>query len=264
MIALLSPSKTLDWESPLATSLSTIPDFLQAASELVDVLQGFTSNDISGLMKISDKLATLNAGRFTAWQPRHTPQNARPAVLSFKGDVYAGLEAETLAADELAFAQAHLRILSGLYGLLKPLDLIQPYRLEMGTRLVTGRGKNLYAFWGDRITSALNTTLSRQKRTALVNLASVEYFKVVDPKRIDGPVVTPVFMDFKNGCFKVISFYAKKARGRMAGYLIRHRISDVEDLKDFDADGYRFDATLSSGDRWVFTRQAALGRRSGK
>jgi len=264
MIALLSPSKTLAWETPLATSAHTIPDFVGAATELVDVMRGFTSDKIARLMKISDNLALLNTERFDAWQPRHSPQNARPALLTFKGHVYTGLGAETFAGDDFAFAREHLRILSGLYGLLKPLDLIQPYRLEMGTRLATERGKTLYAFWGDRITQALNKTLSRQKRPALVNLASVEYFKAVDPKKISARVVTPVFKDFKNGQFKVISFYAKTARGRMASYLIRHRILDVEDLKSFCADGYRFDPVLSSQSRWVFTRRLADGDRGGQ
>ncbi len=261
MLALLSPSKTLDWESPPATSRTSTPVFLEEAAELVDVLCGFDAGQIADLMKISARLADLNAGRFAAWKPHHSPANARPAVLAFKGDVYSGLQAETFSDADFAFAQHHLRILSGLYGLLRPLDLIQPYRLEMGTRLVTARGKTLYAFWGERITRAVNEALAAQGAPALVNLASVEYFRAVDPQKIAVPVITPVFRDFKKGRFKVISFYAKKARGRMAGYLVRRRITDPQALKDFDADGYRFDAALSDETQWVFTRRPGEGRR---
>lgn len=257
MIVLLSPSKTLDWESSPETFPYTTPVFLAEAARLVGRLRTFSTADIARLMKISDKLAALNADRFAAWRRRHTPHNARPALLAFKGDVYTGLEAETFSDEDLAFAREHLRILSGLYGLLRPLDLIQPYRLEMGTRLPTARGRTLYDFWGDCITRAVNEALSRQDKPALVNLASVEYFRAVNPKKIAARVVTPVFKDFKNGRFKVISFYAKKARGRMAGYVVRRRVEDVEDLKNFDADGYRFDASLSGADRWVFTRRGA-------
>ncbi len=261
MLALLSPSKTLEWESPPATSRFSTPVFLKEAAELVDVLRGFNAGRIAALMKISTRLADLNTARFAAWRKRHTPANARPAVLAFRGDVYSGLAAETFSEEDFAFAQDHLRILSGLYGLLRPLDLIQPYRLEMGTRLATARGETLYAFWGRRITRAVNEALAAQAAPALVNLASVEYFKAVDPREIVVPVITPVFRDFKNGRFKVISFYAKKARGRMAGYLVRRRITDPQALKDFDADGYRFDTALSDEKQWVFTRRPEEGGR---
>jgi len=262
MIVLLSPSKTLDWDSSPGTSPYTTPVFLEEAARLVEGLRTFSADDIARLMKISEKLAALNADRFAAWQRRHTPHNARPALLAFKGDVYTGLEAETFSDEDFVFAREHLRILSGLYGLLRPLDLIQPYRLEMGTRLSTERGSTLYDFWEDRITRAVNEALLRQATPVLVNLASVEYFRAVNPEKITARVVTPVFRDFKNGRFKVISFYAKKARGRMAGYLVRRRLEDVDALKGFDVDGYRFDASLSEKDRWVFTRRETGAGRS--
>lgn len=255
MIAVLSPSKTLDDSGAYAIQEPSTPAFLEESRVLVDILRRFSPADLAALMKISDRLAELNVQRFAAWRHDFTPQNAIPAIRAFKGDVYTGLAADTFSAADLSFAQGHLRILSGLYGLLRPLDLIQPYRLEMGTRLVTGRGKTLYAFWGEQITQALNRALRRHRRKTLVNLASAEYFKAVCVKKLDARVVTPVFLDFRNGAFKVISFYAKKARGRMAAFMVRRRLAAPDGLKSFTGDGYRFDAGRSTDERWVFTRQ---------
>ena len=208
-------------------------------------------------MSISDKLAGLNAARFEAWQTPFTPENAKQAVLAFKGDVYTGLDAKTLSAEDFVFAQSHLRILSGLYGLLRPLDLMQAYRLEMGTRFANTRGKDLYAFWGNQITKKLNQEMQQQTDNVLVNLASNEYFKAVKPAAFDGEVFTPVFKDLKNGQYKIISFYAKKARGLMVRYIIDNKITRVEDLKGFDYEGYAFNADMSQGNEWVFTRDEA-------
>jgi uncharacterized protein len=257
MLALISPAKTLDFETPAPTSVATQPAFLTDSQELVDVLRQLAPHDISALMGISDKLAVLNYDRFAAWQPPFHLDNAKQALFAFKGDVYTGLAAEDFQAADLEFAQEHLRILSGLYGLLMPLDLIQPYRLEMGTRLTNPRGKDLYQFWGDRITRAINTQLATFTKPAVVNLASNEYFKSVQPRKLDAPVITPVFKDWKNGRYKIISFYAKKARGMMSAYLIKNRVTDVEFLKDFSDGGYLYNSDLSSAAEWVFTREEA-------
>ncbi|MDX1467150.1 MAG: peroxide stress protein YaaA, partial [Halomonas sp.] len=206
------------------------------------------------LMGISDKLAGLNAARFAEWHTPFTPENAKPAAQAFQGDVYVGLEADTFDDDDNAFAQEHLRILSGLYGLLRPLDLIQPYRLEMGTRLENPAGKDLYAFWKATLTAELDRAVAESGSPALVNLASNEYFKAIDTKRLASRVITPVFKDEKNGKLKIISFYAKKARGLMAAWMIHQRLDDPEGLKDFDVAGYAFDPALSEGDTLVFTR----------
>ena len=257
MLMVISPSKTLDFESRPVTANHSFPEFSDQSEILVTSLKKYSSDGLSELMGISPKLAELNRRRFADWSLPFLPENARPAVLAFKGDVYEGLQAETFSENEFQFAQAHLRVLSGLYGLLRPLDLIQPYRLEMGTRLPTKRGKGLYRFWGDRITDALNRALDAHSGKILVNLASNEYFKAVNVKRLTARVVTPVFKDFKSGAYKVISFYAKKARGTMSRFVIRNRIEDVEGLKDFNAEGYGFDPGLSTPDRWVFSRKQA-------
>ena len=254
MLMIISPAKTLDYESPLATREYTQPKFLDEARELIDQLKELEPHQVSNLMSISDKLGQLNAQRFREW---HTPfdlENARQAVLAFKGDVYTGLDAENFTEEDFGFAQKHLRILSGLYGLLRPLDLMQPYRLEMGTKFENRRGKDLYAFWGDTITNTLSNELKEDDQV-LVNLASNEYFKSVKPSKLDARVVTPQFKDRKNGQYKIISFYAKKARGLMCRYAIQNRISDVEDLKGFDLEGYGFSAEHSEGDQWVFLRE---------
>ncbi|MBV1929705.1 MAG: peroxide stress protein YaaA, partial [Gammaproteobacteria bacterium] len=209
------------------------------------------------LMKISDKLGNLNFDRFLSWDRKFTPDNAKQALLAFKGDVYTGLDAESLSGDDLLWAQDHLRILSGLYGLLRPLDLMQAYRLEMGTKLANGRGKDLYQFWGSQITDALNQQQADESLPVLVNLASNEYFKSVQSKQLNAEIITPVFKDWKGDKYKIISFYAKKARGLMVAYIVRNRLSDVEQIKNFDSEGYVYNPAMSSAREWVFTREAA-------
>ncbi|HAX09926.1 MAG TPA: peroxide stress protein YaaA [Marinobacter hydrocarbonoclasticus] len=253
MLMIISPAKTLDYESPLATETHTQPDFLDDACELIDQLKELEPHQVSNLMSISDKLGQLNAERFQSWHTPFTPDNARQAVLAFKGDVYTGLDAESFSEEDFSFAQKHLRILSGLYGLLKPLDLMQPYRLEMGTRFENTRGKDLYAFWGSKITDALNQLLASDDKV-LVNLASNEYFKSVQKKHLDARLVTPQFKDWKNGQYKMISFYAKKARGLMCRYAIQNRITQADDLKGFNLDGYYFSEDQSDNNNWVFLR----------
>ena len=257
MLALISPAKTFDFDTPAPTRLVSQPGFLAEAQELIDVVRLLAPHDLSKLMSISDKLGVLNYDRFALWQPPFNLNNAKQALFAFKGDVYVGLEAETLQEGDLEFAQEHLRILSGLYGLLSPLDLIQPYRLEMGTRLANPRGKDLYEFWGGRITEAINAQLKRLANPVVVNLASNEYFKSVQKKNLAAPVITPVFKDWKTDRYKIISFYAKKARGMMSAYLLKNRLTDAEGLKDFNEDGYRYNSELSSGTEWVFTRKEA-------
>ena len=253
MLMVISPAKTLDYESPLATNAYTQPEFLDDACELVDQLKALEPHQISNLMSISDKLGQLNADRFRTWHTPFTPENARQAILAFKGDVYTGLAAESFSEDDFQFAQEHLRMLSGLYGVLKPLDLMQPYRLEMGTRFENHRGKDLYAFWGSRITDEINRLLANDDGV-LVNLASNEYFKSIRKKELEGRLITPQFKDWKNGQYKMISFYAKKARGLMCRYAIQNRITQADDLKGFDLDGYYFSEDQSNGDNWVFLR----------
>lgn len=258
MLILLSPAKTLDYETPVTTPDFSQPEFVPEARQLIDQLRDFAPQDIAELMSLSDKLSALNLARYQSWSESHSPDNARQAVLAFKGDVYTGLQAETFSANDLAYAQQHLRILSGLYGVLKPLDLMQPYRLEMGTSLQNPRGRNLYQFWGGRITERLNQELADQAQPpVVVNLASNEYFKSVQPKALQARLITPVFKDLKNGQYKIISFYAKKARGLMARYIIQNRIDTPDAIQGFDLDGYQFNESLSSGDTWVFTRDQA-------
>ena len=253
MLMIISPAKTLDYDSPLATETYTQPDFLDDACELIDQLKALEPHQVSNLMSISDKLGQLNAERFRTWHTPFTPDNARQAILAFKGDVYTGLDAESFSEQDFAFAQKHLRILSGLYGLLKPLDLMQPYRLEMGTRFENQRGKDLYAFWGSKITDALNKLLAQDDQV-LVNLASNEYFKSVQKKQLDGRLITPQFKDWKNGQYKMISFYAKKARGLMCRYAIQNQITQADDLKGFNLEGYYFSEDQSDKNNWVFLR----------
>ena len=255
MLIVLSPAKTLDYETPVDFGKATEPDFIPRSAELVSVLRQMSPAKLATLMKISDPLAQLNAERFASWSKKFNQDNSRPAMLAFDGDVYDGLAARSLNAKQREWAQKHLRILSGLYGLLRPMDLMQPYRLEMGTRLPTKRGKDLYAFWGDEITQALNEALAAAKANALVNLASEEYFKSVKTALLDVPVITPVFEDWKGGRYKIISFFAKRARGLMARYAIEHKLKDPEGLKEFDVDGYAFDAKASGELEWVFRRR---------
>lgn len=255
MLIVVSPAKTLDYESPLATEKFTQPDLVSYSKELIEVCRKLTPADVSSLMKVSDKIADLNVGRFQEWSETFTTDNARQAILAFKGDVYTGLEAETLSDADFDYAQDHLRMLSGLYGLLKPLDLMQPYRLEMGTKLANEKGTNLYQFWGNVITDKLNEAIAAQDDNVLINLASNEYFKAVKPKNLDAQVITPIFKDCKNGQYKVISFYAKKARGMMARYIIENRIGSVADLTKFDVAGYYFVEEESTPTDLVFKRE---------
>ncbi|HCR3982973.1 TPA: peroxide stress protein YaaA [Kluyvera ascorbata] len=254
MLILISPAKTLDYQSPLATTRYTQPMLLEHSQQLIGVARKLSAPQIKALMGISDKLADLNATRFHDWHPDFTPENARQAILAFKGDVYTGLQAETFSEADFDFAQKHLRMLSGLYGVLRPLDLMQPYRLEMGIRLENPRGKDLYQFWGEEITHTLNAALHDQGDDIVVNLASDEYFRSVKPKALKGQIIKPVFLDEKNGKFKVISFYAKKARGLMSRYIIENRLSKPEQLTGFDSEGYFFDAESSSAEELVFKR----------
>lgn len=255
MIIVISPAKTLDYESPLPTNKHTQPEFLDDSQELIYTLRNYTPEDIGQLMSVSDKIAHLNYERFTDWSRPFTADNARPALLAFKGDVYDGLRAGEFDESEFDFAQNHLRMLSGLYGLLKPLDLMQAYRLEMGTKLKNERGKNLYEFWGDKITDRLNAEFQAQNDDVLINLASNEYFKSVNKKKLNARIVTPIFKDWKNGQYKIISFYAKKARGMMSRYIIENQLTNPEELKNFDVAGYAFNPELSKQDDWVFTRK---------
>ncbi|MDN0073821.1 peroxide stress protein YaaA [Crenobacter sp. SG2303] len=257
MLMVISPAKTLDYDTPPVTDRHSQPDFLEHSAELIDVLRQKSPAEIGKLMSISEPLSVLNAGRYDSWHTPFTPANAKQAVLAFMGDVYEGLDAATLNPAQLDYLQRHLRILSGLYGVLRPLDLMQPYRLEMGTRLANPRGANLYAFWGDLVTDELNTRLAEQEEQVLVNLASDEYFKSVKPKRLAGRLITPVFQDLKNGHYKIISFYAKRARGLMARWAAKHGATTPDALKDFNLEGYAFDSEASQGDHWVFRRDPA-------
>jgi len=254
MLILISPAKTLDFETPATTRTATQPVFLDESQLLIDELQQLDPGKVSSLMGISEKLGNLNFERFMEWQTPFTKKNAKAAAQAFKGDVYTGLEAEEFSAEENKFAQQHLRILSGLYGVLKPLDLIQPYRLEMGTKFANQRGKDLYQFWGDRITDELNKQLKKLKSDVVINLASNEYFKAVKKKELNARIVTPAFKDLKNGNYKIISFYAKKARGQMAAWIIQKGITDPKELKKYRVAGYRYNADMSSPDAPVFTR----------
>ena len=254
MLIVLSPAKSLDYETPPTTKLHTTPDFLKRSGELIDVLRRYSPGELAGLMHISDALAHLNVGRYATWS--EDTSAARQAIMAFNGDVYAGFDARTLKPGQLKYAQEHVRILSGLYGALRPLDLIHPHRLEMGTRLETAYGKDLYAFWGDTVTGALNDAIQANGAEVLVNLASEEYFKSVRPKQLSVPVITPVFEEWKGGKYKIISFFAKRARGMMARYASVKGIADADKLKRFKVDGYAFDKTVSTETSWVFRRRA--------
>lgn len=255
MLLVVSPAKNLDFESELPTSEYSQPELLDHSKELIERCLTLTPENIGSLMSISDKLAGLNAARFAQWSIPFTLENARQSVFAFNGDVYTGLDAKTLNKADLAFAQKHLRILSGLYGILKPLDLMQAYRLEMGTKLDNLRGQNLYQFWGSVITEKVNDALAAQGDDVLLNLASTEYFKSVKKKEFKGTIVTPAFKDWKNGQYKMISFYAKKARGLMARYIIENKITDIEKITEFDSAGYQYNVDLSSAEVPVFTRK---------
>jgi len=255
MLAILSPAKSLDFESKLTTKKHTEPQFTSDSTELMNTLRKYDPAQLGSLMHISDKLAELNYRRNVEWVADFGKDVARPAAMAFKGDVYIGLQAGTLSERDLTWAQKHVRILSGLHGLLRPLDAIRPYRLEMGTSLCTQRGRNLYEFWGSKVTDALNEAIAQQKQKILVNLASNEYFGVIDPQAIDARIINIHFREWKNGKFKFLSFFAKKARGSMARYMIDHRVSTLKALREFNYDGYVYNAAMSDADDWVFTRR---------
>jgi cytoplasmic iron level regulating protein YaaA (DUF328/UPF0246 family) len=257
MLFLLSPAKKLDFETPAHIADSTQPLFIEPATQLIDVLKTKTAGEIAGLMDLSDNLSELNAKRYADWRPKFTAKTAKQAVLAFNGDVYEGLDAPSMTAKQLDWAQQHLVILSGLYGALRPLDLMRPYRLEMGTRLQTPVGKNLYQFWGTRIAQYLNERQAGDKAPVVVNVASEEYFKSVDRKVLAARVVQCVFEDRKGAAYKVISFHAKRARGLLVRHAIVHKIAKPEGLKSFDAEGYAYDESVSEPDRLVFRRESA-------
>ena len=254
MLVVLSPAKTLDYETPSPVSTFSQPQLLEHSQSLVKLCQRLSSQDIASLMKVSDKIADLNVARFATWHLPFSLDNAKQALFAFQGDVYTGLQAETLTIETLNYAQLHLCILSGLYGVLRPLDLMQAYRLEMGRRLENERGSNLYQFWGDLITQTVNQALHAQDDKLLVNLVSNEYFKAINKKQLAGEIITPIFKDQKNGQYKVISFYAKKARGLMARYIFERQPSNIEELKDFSLNGYYFVESESTERELVFYR----------
>ena len=260
MLFLISPAKSLDYETPLPKDLPhTLPVFKKQPLELIEVLRGKSPQELSELMGISDKLAVLNVARYEAFSARFTAGNARQAVLAFNGDVYEGLDAHSLKPAQLDWAQEHVVILSGLYGVLRPLDRLQPYRLEMGTRLATDKGSNLYQFWGAQIADYLNERSEAQPEAerVVINLASQEYFKSVDLKALKAPVVECVFENFKGGQYKIISFYAKRARGLMVRWAVQHKARHVADLRKFDLDGYAYAGAASTPERLVFRRRIA-------
>lgn len=254
MLVILSPAKSLDFDTPLPVTNSTHFTFTSEATMLAENLKKYTPRQLQKLMNISDKLAQLNAERFASWHYPFENNEARQALFAFKGDVYTGLDAYSLNKKEIKQSQQMVRILSGLYGLLRPLDLILPYRLEMGTKLENSQGKDLYQFWGKKITHLLNSDLKDGGHKALINLASQEYYKVLQPKNIKAEIITPVFKDYKNGTYKIISFYAKKARGMMVQFMLRNNLKSVEDIKAFDMDNYHYNNELSSGNELIFTR----------
>ncbi len=257
MLFLLSPAKSLDFETPPLDAAHSQPLFVKQSAQLIELLRKKSPPQIASLMKLSDKLAGLNVARYQAWRPRCSAKNSRQAVLAFNGDVYDGLAARSLQADDLQWLQDHVCILSGLYGVLRPLDWMQPYRLEMGSRLANAQGKDLYQFWAAHITPYLKQRLRREAAPVLVNLASQEYFKAVDPPALKARVVHCVFEDFQDGRYKNISFYAKRARGLMARFAALHRLSLPRQLEAFDLDGYAFAARVSAPERLVFRRRVA-------
>lgn len=255
MLIVVSPAKKLDYDTPAKTKQTTMPDFLDHSQILIDRLRQFSAVDIAELMHLSMKLAELNFDRYDGWELPLTTDNSKQAMFAFKGDVYTGLDAESFSAADIKFSQKHFRMLSGLYGLLRPLDLMYPYRLEMSTKLDNERGKNLYEFWGSIITDAINKQLKASKSEHLINLASNEYFKSVKTKEINGEIITPAFKEYKDGEYKMIGIYAKRARGLLSRYIIQNQLSDPQDIKNFDLDGYKFNSKVSKGNNWVFTRR---------
>ena len=257
MLIFLSPAKSLDYKTPPHIATHSLPAYLKQSEALIKQLRKLSPADIANLMDLSDPLALLNFNRYADWKLPFSSENAKQAVLAFDGDVYDGLAARTLSAEDLDFAQQQVRILSGLYGILKPLDLMQPYRLEMGTRFANKAGKDLYAFWGERLLKAINAELDVMPRPVAINLASEEYFKAAVGRKIKGELIQPVFEDWKNGKYKIISFYAKRARGLMTRYAVINRLTEPEALKDFDYDGYAFAPEVSDKSCWVFRRRLA-------
>jgi len=254
MLIVISPAKKLDMDAKAPFSIHSQPESLQQSQILIDALREKDSFDIAELMKLSMKLADLNVARYQAWQTPFTIDNAKQALWAFRGDVYQGMDADSFSDDDVNFAQAHLRMLSGLYGILRPLDLMQAYRLEMGTKFHNIRGKNLYEFWGNLITEHINAALKAQGDDILINLASQEYFKSINPKNLNGQIITPTFKEQKNGQYKVIGIYAKRARGLMSRYIIQNRLTSPDELRSFDVDGYHWNAELSDSKQLVFTR----------
>ena len=255
MLIVISPAKTLDFETVPITKDYTQAKFLKESRQLVSQLKKLTPAEVSSLMNISDKLGVLNFLRFNEWKTPFTLNNAKQALLAFKGDVYTGIDAESFSSRDLKFAQKYLRILSGLYGVLKPLDLIQSYRLEMGTHFENKKGKDLYEFWGSKLTDQINQDLEASKSKTLINLASNEYFKSLQADVINAEIIVPIFKDFKNGQYKIISFYAKKARGSMSAYIIKNKLKNPEDIKSFNVDGYKFNQSKSNATNYVFLRK---------
>ncbi len=255
MLIIISPAKTLDFETPAITKTHTQPTLLDDSKMLIKSLKKYTPAEVSSLMCISDKLGVLNFTRFNDWKTPFTTKNAKQALLAFKGDVYTGLDPNSFTHEDFKFAQKHLRILSGLYGVLRPLDLIQAYRLEMETKFENKRGKDLYEFWGSQLTQQINTDLKKSKSQTLINLASNEYFKSIQSAEINARIITPVFKDYKNGKYKIISFFAKKARGLMSAYIIKNKMTDAEQIKSFKTGGYKFYKSESDDSNWVFQRK---------
>lgn len=254
MLIVLSPAKSLDYKTPAKVKAPTLPEFVSESAKLIADLKKLSPQEVANLMGLSDQLAALNVGRYRDWSKKFTEENSKPAIYAFDGDVYDGFDVKTLDAKAIAFAQDHIRILSGLYGALRPLDLMQPYRLEMGTSFKNARGKDLYAFWGERVTDSLKQVLEQQKKPVLLNLASEEYFKVLQAKNLDCPVISPIFQDGKDGKYKIISFYAKRARGLMARFVVENRITDAADLKGFNLDGYKYVPSESKPEKPLFRR----------
>jgi len=254
MLAILSPAKTLDFDSPLVTDQYSVPEFTKESTALIRTLRKLEPSEIGSLMGISDKLASLNHDRYAQWSPSFDDESARASILAFKGDVYQGLDAPTMSKRDFTWAQKRLRVLSGLHGLLRPLDRIHPYRLEMGTKLDNPKGQDLYQFWGSKVTDALNEALAEQRSKVLVNLASNEYYKVVQADQIQGRVLTINFKEWRRDAYRFVSFSAKRARGLMARYMIDQRAENADALRGFDVDGYEFNEDLSSENEWIFTR----------
>ena len=255
MLTVISPAKSLDYDTPTVTDEYTLPAQLTQSRKLIKRLRELSSGDISKLMSVSDNIAELNQDRFKRWKTPFKPENARQAIFAFKGDVYLGFDAYSMNEKNIEFAQQNLRILSGLYGILRPLDLMQPYRLEMGTRLSTDAGTNLYQFWDDRITKSLNSELRDAASKTLVNLASNEYFKSVKMAQLKADIITPQFKEYRNGEYRFIQYFAKKARGTMARFIVDEQITEPQGMKDFNRDGYSYSPKMSDESNWVFTRK---------